>query len=361
MSHISIQHLDIAFGALKVIENLCLDITEGEFVVLLGPSGCGKSTLLNAIGGLLETTSGRIFFGDRDVTHLDPKDRDIGMVFQSYALYPSMTVRRNMSFGLEVAKTPKQEIAAKIDWVADLLQLTPYLSRKPAHLSGGQRQRVAIGRALVRKAGVYLFDEPLSNLDAKLRAELRLEIKKIHQKLAATMVYVTHDQIEALTLADRIAVMKQGQLQQFAPPQDVYNFPANRFVASFVGTPEMNFIEGHFCAQSHNFIAGDFQLDLSAYAFTHPPQDKQKISLGIRPEHFRLSAPSQKTEQPVYQGSVSLIEPMGSSSVIWGKVAGHDISVLTESELTENINDHFSVALQSQKISLFCATDGHRL
>jgi len=241
---VRIDDLAIRFGNVKVLEHLGLEVARGEFIVLLGPSGCGKSTLLNAIAGLIDINEGAIWISGRNVTWAEPKDRGIGMVFQSYALYPRMSVAQNLSFGLKIARLPRAEIEARVAKAAKLLQLEDLLRRRPAELSGGQRQRVAIGRALVRNVDVFLFDEPLSNLDAKLRNELRVEIKKLHHALGNTMIYVTHDQIEALTLADRIAVMKGGVIQQLAAPHDIYHRPVNRFVAGFVGSPSMNFLEG---------------------------------------------------------------------------------------------------------------------
>jgi multiple sugar transport system ATP-binding protein len=239
---VSVRGLALSYGAVNVLKALDLDIMDGEFLVLLGPSGCGKSTLLNCIAGLLEPSHGSVFIKGKNVTWEEPKDRGIGMVFQSYALYPQMTVERNLSFGLRVSGLPKEEIEKRVKRVGDMLQLGDLLQRKPSALSGGQRQRVAIGRALVREVDVFLFDEPLSNLDAKLRAELRVEIKRLHQRLANTMIYVTHDQIEAMTLADRIAVMKGGTIQQLDAPQTIYNKPKNLYVAGFIGSPSMNFL-----------------------------------------------------------------------------------------------------------------------
>ncbi|HHZ10602.1 MAG TPA: ABC transporter ATP-binding protein, partial [Rhizobiales bacterium] len=244
MTSILIKDVSLSFGSVDVLKSLNLDIADGEFLVLLGPSGCGKSTLLNCIAGLLDVTAGQIFIKGKNVTWAEPKDRGIGMVFQSYALYPQMTVRGNLSFGLKNARMPKDEIARRVARAAEILQIEPLLDRKPSQLSGGQRQRVAIGRALVRDVDVFLFDEPLSNLDAKLRSELRVEIKRLHQRLGNTMVYVTHDQIEALTLADRIAIMKGGVIQQLDTPHEIYNRPVNRYVAGFIGSPGMNFLEG---------------------------------------------------------------------------------------------------------------------
>ena len=241
---IEVKDLTLNFGSVSVLKNMNLDVAEGEFVVLLGPSGCGKSTLLNCLAGLLDITDGQIWIKGKNVTWAEPSERGIGMVFQSYALYPQMTVRGNLSFGLKNAKVPQAEIDKRIARAAEILQIQPLLDRKPAALSGGQRQRVAIGRALVRDVDVFLFDEPLSNLDAKLRSELRVEIKRLHNALGNTMVYVTHDQIEALTLADRIAVMKGGVIQQLAAPLEIYNRPSNLFVAGFIGSPSMNFLKG---------------------------------------------------------------------------------------------------------------------
>src|SRR6218665_1888841 len=241
---VSIRDLSLNFGNVKVLEHLDLDIAQGEFIVLLGPSGCGKSTLLNCIAGLLDVSDGQIFIGGKNVTWEEPKDRGIGMVFQSYALYPQMTVERNLSFALRVAGMKKDEIDRRVARAAEILQIQPLLNRKPVELSGGQRQRVAIGRALVRDVDVFLFDEPLSNLDAKLRSDLRVEIKRLHQRLKNTMIYVTHDQIEALTLADRIAIMKNGGIQQLSDPHTIYNKPGNLYVAGYIGSPSMNFLEG---------------------------------------------------------------------------------------------------------------------
>src|SRR4051812_10633504 len=271
MASVSIRKLGVAFGNLKVLEDLDLEVAGGEFIVLLGASGCGKSTLLNAIAGLLDIDAGQIWIGDKNVTWEEPANRGIGMVFQSYALYPRMTAEGNLTFGLKIARVAKDEIARRVKFASELLQIGPLLKRRPAQLSGGQRQRVAIGRALVRDVDVFLFDEPLSNLDAKLRTELRVELKRLHQRLGkATMIYVTHDQIEALTLADRIAVMHAGVIQQLDTPHIIYHRPANRFVAGFVGSPTMNFRTGRVVEKNGPvFEAEGIRVPLSNYRWVN--------------------------------------------------------------------------------------------
>jgi multiple sugar transport system ATP-binding protein len=315
----------LSFGAVTVLETLNLDVRDGEFLVLLGSSGCGKSTLLNCIAGLLDVTGGQIFIKDKNVTWEEPKDRGIGMVFQSYALYPQMTVEGNLSFGLKVAKLPQAEIDKRVARAAEILQIQPLLKRKPSELSGGQRQRVAIGRALVRDVDVFLFDEPLSNLDAKLRSELRVEIKRLHQSLKNTMIYVTHDQIEALTLADRIAVMKSGVIQQLADPMTIYNMPENLFVAGFIGSPSMNFFRGEIKDKNGRKVIEingvDFAMD--AYPARGPLEAGRKVVLGVRPEHVKVDEPGAE----IHDAVVDIEEPMGADNLLWLKLAGQTISV----------------------------------
>jgi multiple sugar transport system ATP-binding protein len=316
---VAVKDLHLAYGSVNVLNQLNLDIAEGEFIVLLGPSGCGKSTLLNCIAGLLDITDGQIFIKGKNVTWEEPKDRGIGMVFQSYALYPQMTVRGNLSFGLKNAGLPKPEIDKRIARAAEILQIEPLLERKPAALSGGQRQRVAIGRALVRDVDVFLFDEPLSNLDAKLRSELRVEIKRLHQQLENTMIYVTHDQIEALTLADRIAVMRGGYIQQLADPKTIYNKPANLFVAGFIGSPAMTMLKGRI-AEGPAFAMDGASVPLAGYDGGVPAAGADAI-LGVRPEHV--------TVRPDGEGLPAVIdidEPMGSDSLLWMTLAGQQLS-----------------------------------
>ena len=325
INSVSVRDLSLSFGAVTVLETLNLDVRDGEFLVLLGSSGCGKSTLLNCIAGLLDVTGGQIFIKDKNVTWEEPKDRGIGMVFQSYALYPQMTVEGNLSFGLKVAKLPQAEIDKRVARAAEILQIQPLLKRKPSELSGGQRQRVAIGRALVRDVDVFLFDEPLSNLDAKLRSELRVEIKRLHQSLKNTMIYVTHDQIEALTLADRIAVMKSGVIQQLADPMTIYNMPENLFVAGFIGSPSMNFFRGEIKDKSGRQVIEingvDFAMD--AYPARGPLEAGRKVVLGVRPEHVKVDEPGAE----IHDAMVDIEEPMGADNLLWLKLAGQTISV----------------------------------
>lgn len=289
MTHVNFEHITKKYGLVTVLDDLNLAIDKGDFLVLLGPSGCGKTTLLNLLAGLLDVTDGRITIGERDVTDLDPKDRGLAMVFQSYALYPTKTVYGNLKFGLAAAKLDKAEVERRIAWAAKLLQIEPLLKRRPAQLSGGQRQRVAIGRALVKNVGVFLFDEPLSNLDAKLRTEMRLEIKRLHDELEHTIVYVTHDQVEAMTMATKVAVMDGGVIQQFGTPDEIYETPANLFVAGFIGSPAMNLRHAKLAVSGERteaVFANGTRLDLSDYAFQTAPQDGHSIIVGLRPEHF---------------------------------------------------------------------------
>jgi multiple sugar transport system ATP-binding protein len=339
-----------------VLDRLDLEIAQSEFLVLLGPSGCGKSTLLNAIAGLTEVNAGEIWIGGRNVTWEEPKDRGIAMVFQSYALYPRMTVRGNMSFGLRVAGLPRAAVDRRVAEAAEVLRITELLERKPSELSGGQRQRVAIGRALVRDVGVFLFDEPLSNLDAQLRSELRVEIKRLHQHLGATIIYVTHDQIEALTLADRIAVMRDRIIQQLGSPQDVYQRPANKFVATFVGSPAMNFLSGRL-AEGARFEAADVSLALDAYPFATPPVPGLAVEVGIRPEHVELA----RGAPDAVMGRVEVVEPMGSDLLAWTRLGGAPLSVRLPAETQVAVDDLLPLRLPVARLNVFETTGGQRL
>ena len=347
MSNVTLRKLCITRGDNQILRDLDLQIDPGEFLVLLGPSGCGKSTLLHSIAGLIDVSSGAIEIGGRDMSHADPSERGIGMVFQSYALYPTMTVEKNMSFGLRIAGTPKAEVQRRVRRTAEMLQLDALLDRKPSQLSGGQRQRVAIGRALVREAGVYLFDEPLSNLDAKLRAELRRELKLLHQTLGATMVYVTHDQAEAMTLATRIVVMQGGSIQQIGTPAEVYERPANRFVADFLGSPSMNFVEGSIDAQGR-FSAGALTLSLNGAA-------AGAVTLAARPEHIHLD------DNGPLQATVTLVEPMGNHQVVWLDCGGQALSAIEHDNRALASGQAVRFAIDASRVSLFAPGSGQRL
>ena len=350
MHSVSVQNLTLKFGAAEVLKNLNLDVEEGEFIVLLGPSGCGKSTLLNCLAGLLELTEGQIHIKGKNVTWAEPSDRGIGMVFQSYALYPQMTVRGNLSFGLKIAGLPKEEIEKRVQRASEILQIGPLLDRKPGALSGGQRQRVAIGRALVRDVDVFLFDEPLSNLDAKLRSELRVELKRLHNRLKNTMVYVTHDQIEALTLADRIAVMRGGIIQQLDAPQTIYNRPTNLFVAGFIGSPSMNFLHGATIDGGAAFQFGDVKLVLSGYE-GGAILERSKAILGLRPEHLHI----QDHAEPglTIPAVVEIDEPMGADSLVWLMAQGTQMSVRVPVERRMAAGTEVHLKVDIPKASIF--------
>lgn len=300
------------------VDSLDLEIADGEFLVLVGPSGCGKTTSLRMLAGLEDINAGRIYIGDRDVTDVQPKDRDIAMVFQNYALYPHMTVRQNMGFALKIAKVPQAEIDARVEQAAQTLDLTQYLDRKPKALSGGQRQRVAMGRAIVRKPQVFLMDEPLSNLDAKLRVQTRTQIAQLQRELGVTTLYVTHDQTEALTMGDRIAVIKDGILQQVGSPRELYERPANSFVAGFIGSPAMNI--GTFSIANGHAVLGPAQIPLSrATLDAVTPEDQNKIVIGFRPEALEVVSDTDAATIPI---EVKLVEELGSDAYVYGKLAG---------------------------------------
>ncbi|WP_106745916.1 ABC transporter ATP-binding protein [Yoonia maritima] len=302
MTGVTLNNVIKKYGDVQVIHGVDLEIEDGEFCVFVGPSGCGKSTLLRMVAGLEETTSGKIEIGDRDVTRMEPADRGVAMVFQTYALYPHMTVKQNMGFGLKMNGYPKAEIEAKVAEASRILKLDDYLKRKPAALSGGQRQRVSIGRAIVRGPEVFLFDEPLSNLDAELRVEMRVEIARLHKEIGATMIYVTHDQVEAMTLADKIVVLRAGKIEQFGAPLDLYRDPDNKFVAGFIGSPSMNFLSGTV-TNGHVQIPS---LDRTIEVPMNLPADGTEVWVGIRPEHCRaVKGGAQKVELSEALGGVS--------------------------------------------------------
>lgn len=354
MANVCLQNLGINLGGNQIISDLNLNVEAGEFLVLLGPSGCGKSTLLHAIAGLIDVSAGSVEIAGQDMTWADPSERQIGMVFQSYALYPTMTVEKNMSFGLRINGTPKAEIARRIEKVAEMLHLTPLLQRKPAALSGGQRQRVAIGRALVREAEVFLFDEPLSNLDAKLRSNLRRELKLLHQQLQSTMIYVTHDQVEAMTLATRIVVMQGGKIQQIGTPECVYERPVNLFVAGFLGAPAMNFISGELDTQAR-FVSNTLSMDLSTYDFAAPWSATAEVMLGVRPEQIQIRDDGQ------FVGAVMLVEPMGNHQVVWLQAGTQTISSIVNDQRPFEIGQTVLYSIDTRKVSLFNPQSEQRL
>jgi len=354
MSSIVVKDLVQHYGTVNVLQSLDLEVRSGEFLVLLGPSGCGKSTLLNCIAGLDEIAAGQIFINEKNVTWSEPKDRGIGMVFQSYALYPHMSVEKNWSFGLRAAGLPKNDIRQRVAHAAQVLQLQDLLKRKPGTLSGGQRQRVAIGRALVRDVNVFLFDEPLSNLDAKLRAELRVELKRLHQRLGNTMIYVTHDQVEAMTLADRVAVMQNGIIAQLDTPQRIYSQPNNRFVAEFVGSPVMNFISGLVkeTNQEWYFESNSIRLSLPRCTFSQHPVHNQKVTLGIRAEHLQVG--EQAADAPVQiQMQVEIVEPLGADNLLRGSFHGQAFCARTA--VTSNVKplQNIVVGFNAKHVSVF--------
>ena len=358
MHSVSVKNLSLNFGAVSVLKTMNLDVEEGEFVVLLGPSGCGKSTLLNCLAGLLDISAGEIWIKGKNVTWAEPSERGIGMVFQSYALYPQMTVRGNLTFGLKIAGLPKEEIEKRVARAAEILQIGPLLDRKPGALSGGQRQRVAIGRALVRDVDVFLFDEPLSNLDAKLRSELRVEIKRLHNQLGNTMVYVTHDQIEALTLADRIAVMKGGVIQQLADPHTIYNKPTNLFVAGFIGSPTMNFLHGKAVDGGTAFLFGERRIDLAGYD-GGAVGNREKAVLGLRPEHITVSLTP--VAGPSLPAVVEIDENLGADSLLWLKLDGQSVCVRVPVEGRLPSGTEVHLGLDIAKASLFDAETEQRI
>ena len=346
MGKISLRKAGKQYGTVEIIRDLDLEIADGEFVVIVGPSGCGKSTLLRMIAGLEATTAGQIVIDGRDVTEALPVERKLAMVFQSYALYPHMTVRQNMGFGLKLAKLSSGAIKTKVDAAADTLKLTPLLDRYPKELSGGQRQRVAIGRAIVREPVGFLFDEPLSNLDAALRVDMRLEIAKLHRTLGATMIYVTHDQVEAMTLADRIVVLKDGRVMQQGTPYELYENPANLFVAQFIGSPKMNILA---CKRN-----GDGQLDLSGQGFLEMPlrSDAVPVQLGARPEHLSLVAP----ENGHCRGTVEAREYLGGTTSVF--VRNPELGLINVSAPAETgfgIGETVGIHIDNVRLSLFDA------
>jgi multiple sugar transport system ATP-binding protein len=347
MAGVTIRELRKSYGALEVIHGLDLDVADGEFVVLVGPSGCGKSTLLRMIAGLEGITSGKIAIGERVVNHLPPAERDIAMVFQNYALYPHKTVAANMGFALKLQGLSKAEVRAKVEKAAEVLGLSPYLDRYPRALSGGQRQRVAMGRAIVRDPRVFLFDEPLSNLDAKLRVQMRTEIRELHQRLKTTTVYVTHDQIEAMTMADKIVVLNGGNIEQVGTPLELYDRPANVFVAGFIGSPAMNLIEGRVADGAIETLGARLPL-------TERAEEGREVIFGIRPEHLTLASSG-------ITGTVAVVEPTGLDTHVVVRSGGREIVGLFRERHGFRPGQEVTLAPDPAAMHLFDKQTGARL
>ncbi|KAF0865190.1 ABC transporter ATP-binding protein [Pseudomonas sp. LD120] len=365
MATLELRNVNKTYGAglPDTLKNIELKIDDGEFLILVGPSGCGKSTLMNCIAGLENISGGAILVDDADISGMSPKDRDIAMVFQSYALYPTMSVRDNIAFGLKIRKMPTAEIDAEVARVAKLLQIEHLLTRKPGQLSGGQQQRVAMGRALARRPKIYLFDEPLSNLDAKLRVEMRTEMKLMHQRLKTTTVYVTHDQIEAMTLGDKVAVMKDGIIQQFGTPKQIYNDPANLFVASFIGSPPMNFIPLRLQRQDGHLLAlldsGQARCELPLGPKDAGLEDREVI-LGIRPEQISL-APAEANGLPTLRAEVQVIEPTGPDTLVFVTLNGTKVCCRLAPDQAPEAGETLTLQFDPARVLLFDAQTGERL
>ena len=356
MAQILLKDLYKSYGETPAVRGIDLTIDENEFVVLVGPSGCGKTTTLRMIAGLEHITAGEIFIGDRLINDVPPRDRDIAMVFQNYALYPHMTVYENMSFGLRLRKLPKDEIDRRVKAAAEILDIGELLARRPKQLSGGQRQRVAMGRAIVRNPEAFLFDEPLSNLDAKLRVQMRTEIKLIHQRVRTTVVYVTHDQVEAMTLADRIVVMNDGIVEQVAPPQEMYDNPATRFVAGFIGSPAMNFLPGRLTGNGSGL-----SVILSDGIRLNVPADREgryrghvdrELTFGIRPEHVTEQRQHTNPDQQDFACKVEVLEPMGIDTMVFMNIEGEDVCARAAPKSVKSPGEDMMFTIDMQNMHL---------
>ena len=357
MAGVKFEHVYKRFNKVEVVHDITMDIVDKEFLVLVGPSGCGKSTVLRMIAGLEDVTEGEIYIGDRVVNNVDPKDRDIAMVFQNYALYPHMTVYDNMAFGLKLRHIPAQEIKKRVEDAADILGMQKLLKRKPKELSGGQRQRVALGRALVRSAQVFLLDEPLSNLDAKLRVQTRAEISKIHQRVQTTFVYVTHDQTEAMTMGDRIVVMNKGLIQQCADPMSVYDQPVNKFVASFIGSPPINFMNGRIIKKDRKYFfdEGKFQIKLIDGMYAKiAPHEGHEVTLGIRSEDIydKLFASEASPENTV-RATCEVVEPLGSEVYLYLNSGKHSFIARVGAHDRPEVNRDMDLVFDMSKVHFF--------
>jgi len=353
MAKVTLKGVKKNYGPVKAIHGVDMEIADGEFIVIVGPSGCGKSTLLRMVAGLEAISEGQIVIGDRVVNDIEPADRDIAMVFQNYALYPHMSVYQNMSYGLRIRGMDKADIEKRVQRAAEILQLQPYLQRKPRELSGGQRQRVAMGRAIVREPSVFLFDEPLSNLDAKLRVQMRLEIKRLHQQLGVTSIYVTHDQVEAMTLADRLVVMNLGRADQIGTPGDVYNHPATTYVGGFIGSPAMNFVK---CRIEAGKVVLDDGVTLALPGGWNVPTGG--YTLGIRPETLRVARPG---ETPDLQLDVDVAEELGADTLLHGKVGGQEVVARVPSNAGYHDKSRPGLMVDMARAHLFDTDSGLRI
>ena len=366
MAEVVIENVTKVYpGNVTAVRDVSLRIEDRELMVLVGPSGCGKSTTLRMVAGLEEITQGTIKIGERVVNDVPPKDRDIAMVFQNYALYPHMTVYNNMAFGLKLRKFKRAEIEERVNEAAKILGITELVKRKPKALSGGQRQRVAVGRAIVRKPAVFLFDEPLSNLDAKLRVEMRAELNKLHHRLETTMIYVTHDQVEAMTLGDRIAVMHDGTLQQVAPPLEIYDRPVNRFVAGFIGTPPMNFVEGRVVAEDGQLFfdggTGRLRLPEKFHAALDRHVDHQ-VAFGMRPEHVEpVPEGPEGAAGAVLEAVVNVVEPLGDEMLLYLSIDGQDIVAKVDSHQKAEVGQTMRIRVDVARCHVFDADAGENL
>jgi sn-glycerol 3-phosphate transport system ATP-binding protein len=358
MAAVSIRNVYKSFGAVQVIQGISMDVADGEFVVMVGPSGCGKSTLLRMVAGLEAVTSGEIAIGERVVNDVEPKDRDIAMVFQNYALYPHLSVYDNMAYGLKIQRRPKADIEARVQRAAEILELSQLLKRRPRELSGGQRQRVAMGRAIVREPKVFLFDEPLSNLDAKLRVQMRSELQALHQRLKTTTLYVTHDQVEAMTLAHRMLVMNAGRTEQIGRPLEVYSKPATTFVAGFIGSPPMNLIPGRV-AEGGRVLAAEGGVSVRLPE-PRPALDGRNVLLGVRPEHFDICAGGEAQLGP----DIDFIELLGSDSLVYGHLGADKQGMRVAARLHTSViakEGQLPLRFSAEHMHLFDPESGKRL
>ena len=360
MAIVSFEHVRKDFGTATVVHDFNLQVADGELVVLVGGSGCGKSTILRMLAGLESVTSGTVHIGEREVTHLAPRERDVAMVFQDYALYPHLTARANISLGLRLRKVPKAEIERRVRWAAEILELQPFLDRKPKQMSGGQRQRIAMGRAIVREPAVFLFDEPLSNLDAHLRGQMRHEIARMQRRVGTTTLYVTHDQVEAMTLGDRLVVLEDGRIQQVGRPIDVYRAPANRFVAGFIGTPPMNFLDGHLERDLDGlvFVSEAVRIPLPAERRPDPTEHSgEAVTLGVRPEDLALAdAP----EPGTITGQLVLAEVLGATTHLHVEVGGRRLIATVPSGPSQAEGEALTLSVERRRLHFFAA-DGSSL